>query len=90
VYCNSYGSGVTIFMEVIQMKNERGEVVTGIMVLMMAGMMIFGLFFMHGGHGDHRAGDGNQQVQHSDSDHRHMHDGSAADKDSVPVSDENK
>jgi hypothetical protein len=68
------------------MKNERGEVVTGIMVLMMAGMMIFGLFFMHGGHGDSRAGNGNQQVQQLDNDHRHMHDG-AADKDSGAAED---
>lgn len=71
------------------MKNERGEVVTGVMVLMMAGMMIFGLFFTHGmqgGHGDSRAGNGNQQVRQSDSDHRHMHDG-AVDKDSGSAED---
>ncbi|HSA78279.1 MAG TPA: hypothetical protein VLG72_05410 [Nitrospirota bacterium] len=74
------------------MKNERGEVVAGVMVLMMAGMMIFGLIFMygmHGGHGDHSAGNGDKQTQHSDSDHRHMHD-SAADKDSAPAEDGEK
>jgi hypothetical protein len=62
------------------------------MVLMMAGKMIFGLFFMHdlyGGHGDHGDGKGHEQMQHSDSDHRqmHQHDG-AQDKDSVPSEDE--
>jgi hypothetical protein len=67
------------------MKNERGEVVTGVMLLMMAGIMIFGLFFMHGmhgGHGDHGAGIADKQMQHSDSDHRNMHDGDT-EKDSV-------
>lgn len=72
------------------MKNERGEVVTGVMLLMMAGMMIFGMIFMHGmqgGHGDHGAGNGDKQMQHSDSDHRHtdMHD-NAQEKD--PASEE--
>lgn len=71
------------------MKNERGEVVIGVMVLMMVGMMIFGSFFMHGGHGDH--GTGHEQMQHSDNDHQHMnqHDG-AQDKDSAPAEGENK
>jgi hypothetical protein len=66
------------------MKNQRGEVVTGVLVAMMVGMMIFGMFFMHGGHRDHRDGNGNAQKQHSDSDHRHMHDSAA------PVDDEKK
>ncbi len=36
------------------MGNQKGEVVTGVMVAMMAGMMIFGgMFSMHGGHKDH-------------------------------------
>jgi hypothetical protein len=34
------------------MNNQRGEIVTGVMVLVMVGMMIFGMIFMHGGHGD--------------------------------------
>jgi hypothetical protein len=36
------------------MKNQKGEVVTGVMVLMMVGMLIFGgMTFMHGGgHGE--------------------------------------
>ncbi|HET7317539.1 MAG TPA: hypothetical protein VFK23_00240 [Nitrospirota bacterium] len=73
------------------MKNERGEVVTGVMVLMMVGMMIFGLFFMHGGHGNHGAGHGDTQMQHSDGDHRHtdMHD-NAQEKDPVPAEDGKK
>lgn len=70
------------------MKNERGEVVTGVLVVMMVCMMI-GMFSMHRGHGDRRAGHGNEQKQYSDSDHRHMHD-SAADKDSVPAEDGKK
>jgi hypothetical protein len=81
-----------VFMEVNIVKNEKGEVVTGLMVVMMVCMMIFGVFAMHGGHGshgDHSAGNGHEQKQHSDSDHRHMHD-SAAEKDSVPAEDGNK
>jgi hypothetical protein len=36
------------------MNNQKGEVVTGIIIVMMAGMMIFGMLFMHGNHGDCR------------------------------------
>lgn len=76
------------------MKNERGEVMTAVMVVMMVGMMIFGAFSMrgmHGGHGDHGGGKGHEQMQHSDSDHKsmHQHDG-AQDKDSAPAEDGNK
>lgn len=35
------------------MGNQKGEVVTGVMVVMMVGMMVFGMSFMHGGHKDH-------------------------------------
>lgn len=35
------------------MGNQKGEVVTGVMVAMMVVMMIFGMFSMHGGHKDH-------------------------------------
>jgi hypothetical protein len=70
---------------------QKGEVVTGVMVVMMACMMI-GMFFMHGGHGSHGghgAGNGNEQKQHAYSDHSHMHD-SAAVKDSAPAEDGKK
>jgi hypothetical protein len=35
------------------MGNQKGEVVTGVMVVMMVVMMTFGMSFMHGGHKDH-------------------------------------
>ena len=49
------------------MKNERGEVVAGIMVLMMVGMMI-GMYFMHSDK-ESNGGKTDNQTQHS-------HDGS--------------
>ncbi|MEK6745320.1 MAG: hypothetical protein AABZ15_17030 [Nitrospirota bacterium] len=35
------------------MGNQKGEVVTGVMVVMMVVMMFFVMPFMHGGHKDH-------------------------------------
>ena len=59
------------------MKNERGEIVTGVMIVMMAGMMIFGMFFMHGGHGGNKHGDDQkkkeQKHEHGAADRDHMH-----------------
>lgn len=53
------------------MGNQRGEVVTGVMVVMMVVMMIFGMSFMHGGHKDHgdRKDHGNNEQKHMDHDH---------------------
>ncbi|MHB8843366.1 MAG: hypothetical protein ACYC7L_01345 [Nitrospirota bacterium] len=52
------------------MGNQRGEVVTGVMVVMMVVMMIFGMSFMHGGHKDH--GDSRD---HGKNEQKHEHDG---------------
>ena len=52
------------------MRNQKGEVVTGVMVVMMVGMMIFGMFFMHGGHKDH--GDSHD---HGNNEQKHEHAG---------------
>jgi hypothetical protein len=49
------------------MLNQRGEVVTGVMVVVMVVMMIFG--GMHMMHGDHRSERGHAQIEH-----RHGHD----------------
>lgn len=60
------------------MGNQRGEVVTGVMVVMMVGMMFFGMSFMHGGHKDH--GDrtypvnNGQKHEHGGMGPKHMHD----------------
>ena len=53
------------------MKNQRGEVVTGVMVAIMAGMMIFGMLFMD--HGDRRDNQpkNEQKKEHSESGHHH-------------------
>jgi hypothetical protein len=58
------------------MNNQKGEIVTGLVIVMMAGMMLFGMAFMHGRHGGHKEhamcgqqGDserGQHQVHHSD------------------------
>lgn len=54
------------------MKNQKGEVVTAVMVVMMVGMMIFGMSFMHGGHKGH--GDGHD---HDKNEQKHDHAGMA-------------
>jgi hypothetical protein len=58
------------------MNNQKGEIVTGIVIVMMAGMMLFGMVFMHGRHGGHKehtmcdqqgySERGQHQVHHSD------------------------
>lgn len=59
------------------MGNQRGEVVTGVMVVMMVGMMFFGMFSIHGGHKDH--GDhkdpvkDKQKHEHAGMGPKHMH-----------------
>ena len=60
------------------MNNQRGEVVTGVMVVMMVGMMIFGMVFMHGGHRDNNDYHKTEHPQeHSDAGPHHMHDSDA-------------
>ncbi len=67
------------------MSNQRGEVVTGVMVVMMVGMMIFGMVFMHSGSSADR------KQEHSDKGHQHMHEGhTAAEQVPVPVTEESK
>lgn len=49
------------------MRNQRGEVVTGVMVIMMVVMMIFGgMHMMHGEHGS--------EGDHAQIEHKHGHD----------------
>lgn len=55
------------------MNNQKGEVVTGVMVAMMLGMMLFGHFIMHGGHGDHKEDTRNNQQGHSETGQHNMH-----------------
>lgn len=59
------------------MNNQKGEVVTGVMVVVMVGMMIFGMLFMHGGHRDHGARNGHtkdeQKKEHAETGPQHMH-----------------
>ncbi len=69
------------------MNNQRGEIVTGVMVVMMAGMMIFGMIFMHGAHGDHQVVE--QKREHVDKGHQHMHEGHTA-TEQAPVPDTEK
>jgi len=71
------------------MNNQRGEVVTGVMVVIMVGMMLFGMVFMHGGHGDHK--DVEHKQDHADKGHQHMHDGhNAAEQAPLSSTEENK
>lgn len=58
------------------MKNQRGEIVTGLMVAMMVVMMIVGgMRMMHGDHkhGDHKSEDGQAQTKHDHGDADEMH-----------------
>jgi len=56
------------------MNNQRGEIITGVMVVMMVGMMIFGIGFMHGGHCDHKEHVKSDQHTDSETDQHHtMH-----------------
>ena len=74
------------------MTNQRGEIVTGVMVVMMVGMMIFGMVFMHGGHGDRHDHESVEHKQeHTEKGHQHMHEGhNAAEQAPVPGTEENK
>jgi len=74
------------------MNNQRGEIVTGVMVVMMVGMMIFGMVFMHGGHGDrHDHNSAEQKQEHSEKGHQHMHEGhTVTDQAPVSATEENK
>jgi ABC-type nickel/cobalt efflux system permease component RcnA len=74
------------------MNNQKGEVVTGVMVVIMVGMMLFGMIFMHGGHGDRHDHDSTEHKQeHSDKGHQHMHEGhNATEQDPASATEENK
>ncbi len=55
------------------MRNQKGEVVTGVMVVMMVAMMIFGgMHFMHRDHGDHGESRGAGEDMHLDHGHDHQ------------------
>ncbi len=73
------------------MRNQRGEVVTGVMVVIMCVMMLFGgMHMMHGEHrseGDHRQME--QKHNHDEDGTQHMHN-HAEGQDSVPSQDEAK
>lgn|GEM_PF-2705467 len=73
------------------MKDQKGEVVTGVMIVIMAGMMILGMVFMHGGHEDHKEHTMSDQQGHSGTDqhHNHMHQ-SGAENTQQPAADEKK
>ncbi len=74
------------------MKNQRGEVVTGVMVVMMVGMMLSGMFFMHGGHGDRNDHENVQHKQeHTEKGHQYMHEGhNTSEQASQSATEENK
>ncbi len=73
------------------MRNQRGEVVTGVMVVIMCVMMLFGgMHMMHGEHrseGDHRQMEQKHILDEGGMQHMHNH---AEGQDSAPVSDEAK
>jgi len=56
------------------MNNQRGEVVIGVMVVVMLGMMLFGHFFMHGDHGDRHDNENvDHKQEHTEQGHQHAH-----------------
>jgi hypothetical protein len=55
------------------LKNQKGEIVTGVMILVMAAMMLLGgMALMHGGHDDHKDHAPSKEQNHSEADHQHM------------------
>ncbi len=75
------------------MRNQKGEVVTGVMVFMMVVMMVFGgMHLMHRDHGEHRsAADDPKHEQGHDHEkgHQHMH-GHDEEKAPQPAAEEGK
>jgi high-affinity Fe2+/Pb2+ permease len=72
------------------MSNQRGEVITGVMVIIMAVMMVFG--GMHMLHREHRSEEAHEQIEHKqsrDESMRHMHD-TVDEQIAVPVKVEGK
>ena len=60
------------------------------MVVMMVGMMIFGMFFMHGGHGNrHEHKDVEHKQEPAEKGPQHMHEGQNA-TEQAPVPDADK
>lgn len=55
------------------MRNQKGEVVTGVMVVMMVVMMVLGgMHLMHRGRGDHnKQGHSNEKTQQHEEGHDH-------------------
>jgi hypothetical protein len=72
------------------MKKQKGEVVTGVVVLMMVGMMLLlGMVSMHGGHEDRKEHTMSDQQGHSGTTQHHMHQGDAENT-QQPAADEKK
>ncbi len=73
------------------MSNQRGEVVAGVMVVIMCVMMLFGgMHMMHGGRrfeGDHQQTE--QKHNHDENGREHIHD-HAGGQDPIPGQDEYK
>jgi len=59
-------------MKIDSISNQRGEVVLGVMVVVMVVMMLFGGMGMHMMHGDHRHADDRDKVEHK---HDHQDEG---------------
>jgi hypothetical protein len=55
------------------MKNQKGEVITGVIIVVVVGVMLFSTFFMHGGHGDHKDHRMGDQQCNSGTTQYHMH-----------------
>lgn len=54
------------------MNNQKGEVVMGVMVVVMVAAMVFGMFFMHGGHDhDRNSHAGKEPQEHANHDGHH-------------------
>jgi len=75
------------------MKNQRGEVVTGVIIVLMVGMMLFGMVFMMRNNEDRRQDRGNvehkqESAEKRDQNTREVH--NAAEQASMSATKENK
>lgn len=69
--------------------NQRGEVITGVMVAIMVVMMLFG--GMHMMHGSHQHDDGPERSEHKhDHQKKEMHHEQSGDRENSAVQDEEK
>lgn len=55
------------------MKNQKSDIVIGVIGVIIVVVMFFGIVYMHGSHGDHKEHAMSNQQGYSETAHHHMH-----------------